>query len=310
MPPLERAEALVVRREVRPAERADPPPRNEHLLEQDQRIHLLAAAVERVIPQRSRLLGHTRAAEHAHTRRPAGDPAVEAGVGAGIEDREVRDDKLLRLRRDAADDFGAADDDALGVAIDHAEHIREPFAVELEELDLLVVGFVALLGEGDAAAAHGRAAAAEALWVGDGRRLHHVVFLRPVDVADVALGALRIVLAQQRQQPVEADVRGRDHVHLAPEDAEGLAHEVLGAEAPLREVLAAARHHERLGHALAVLAHERHQLLRLGRELVVVHLGEYIDAARERRMRRHVVDQLAAVPDLAPVAERLPELRA
>jgi hypothetical protein len=84
-----------------------------------------------------------------------------------------------------------------------------------------------------------------------------------------------------------------------------VAEEVVVVLAPRDEVLLVARQEPVLGPALAVLVDEGHHVLMLRVVMHVVVLRDRLGVAAGLRVRRDVVDHLAAAEHAATVADRL-----
>ena len=155
-----------------------------------------------------------------------------------------------------------------------------------------------------------RGARAEALRVDDRLAEVDVVLLGVLEVPVDVLGELRALALEGRQLAEHAERQRGDHVDAAAVRAPGRARDVLDALAAEAQVVARARDQVRGGDAGAVVADVGQDVLRLGVELIVVDRGDLADAAAGGDVRRHVLDALALVVDLAVVLQRLDVLLA
>ena len=205
--------------------------------------------------------------------RVDGDREGDRVVGVLLAHRARRDhDQLLRADRARRVRLGAADDDAVGVALDDVQ---------------VHVGVVLV----------GGALAAVALDVRDRGRRHELLALEAAHVVEDALvvgGAVRAV-----------DVDGRDHqrLQLVPADARvpaqgrALGQQLRGLEV-LEQVLGARRHVPEDVAVLAVQVGARdHRLGGLGIE------GGLVQPAAPRDQRRRELGVRARIDGLAPPAE-------
>ena len=236
---------------------------------------------------------------------PNRDDRPEAAFRGRVGQGDVGHDHLVALWGHGGDDLRPADPQALvGLPDDLQRPGNHPIAKPQAEFVVPRGCALGLVEERDPAPSQGRAPAAPALGIGNRRGQYQVVLGGVVDVGQDVFGVFGAVFADEFQIRRHPYLGRGDHVHLPAEDAERPACEMLHAGSPATKVIAAPRDHPCLGHPGAVGAHVREDVAQGGVELGVVRLGQQVHAAPDGGMSRHVVDQLAAIPDLPAVAQR------
>ena len=265
--------------EVHVAQQEDSFPRHQHIVEEDDAIHLLETRAERVVEMRPPQI-EALAAQEFEARRAARDREAdrERAVVLGVPPHAWRiDADLVRERPQCREDPRAAHDNA-GIGLAH---------------DLQCRPFLEIKDAGNRAAA---------LQVDQRMGQRQIVFADVFIVIPHVLGefgpshSLREII--RRTGP-----RGIGHIH----EIGGAAHHSAGGPRPVEhhgaalfEILAGARDDERQPDPVAGARRDiGHLVAEFGIALHVVERGDGARAALQPRMVRRVFDPLAFEPDLA-----------